>query len=256
MSAIKTSATSAHLPTDWLNTPWDAEFEDLSSNPFDAPTDTSQFEEYPENPFADVTHNPFDEPPLTSKTRKLSPALSFLSTAALTIGASFCDYYLSPKIGALVARSEICLVKWLPTQSITIARNAILSAESKIITYIPGAKNFARSEIGTPVWEEIFFRGIIQHCLLKKIPQKIIETISPTHAKMVNSALSRIARVAVVALFFAAIHHDALNCNSKDLISHLIGGLLYGSLVDLNPANLVHTINLHFIFNILCEMSS
>ncbi len=82
------------------------------------------------------------------------------------------------------------------------------------------------------VVEEIFFRGVCQQLLLRKLPQIILRKIAPDHLYLVDHIALRIARVVLVASLFALAHAAIFGATGGMLLPHFAAGIFYSVLVE------------------------
>ncbi len=92
---------------------------------------------------------------------------------------------------------------------------------------------FAKVVLIAPIAEEIFFRFGVQEVLLKRIPQKILEFISPSRVSILDSRIAKFARIGITAGAFAFAHlanqgvfHESYV--ESQLMSAFMGGIVYG----------------------------
>src|SRR3990167_4964302 len=107
----------------------------------------------------------------------------------------------------------------LPELSYRFAEN-LANAENKIYS---GMYLLDATLLG-PIFEELVFRVLLQEYALKKIPEKILKKISPSHVSLIHGKAAKITRVALSALAFSLVHLPSSSAS---------GGKLYGTLFRL-----------------------
>ena len=101
--------------------------------------------------------------------------------------------------------------------------------------------------------EEFIFRVLIQDVLLKKLPQAILNKISPELADKVNSNGAKIMRVALSSIAFSLFHLINLKIYSEDVVTlqlaNTLGvGLICGFLQE-KTGDAWAALGLHLAFN-------
>ncbi|MGE0669975.1 MAG: CPBP family glutamic-type intramembrane protease [Parachlamydiales bacterium] len=184
---------------------------------------------------------------------------SFLSgVTAYAIGAISVAVTNSMMIDQLVPPlidRGICLSNFIPVSLMQKYRswmNPFTRMPTLIHNFLIGEKPgnpFFKTGILAPVCEEMEYRFLIQHVLLKKIPEHILNKIAPNYSEMINKWPVQVLRAFTVALLFAIAHGQAQSCESWGGLPQLIGGLLYGLLNEFSNGDIVLTMNLHMIHN-------
>lgn len=195
------------------------------------------------------------------KTADLSPETQDFSTALaktvlLTGAISVADIKLTPFITHIVSHNfGFCLGNFLSgagTRALASIVNPIVSVNARISRLF--GSNLAAEIMMPALCEEVEFRWFVQDILLKELPRKILEQVSPKHAHLVDSEIVRINRIAASALFFAYCHLHALGCSTGGGINHLVGGLLYGAIYEYSDWSLFGVVNLHTMFNLVQQL--
>ncbi len=267
-----------------LENPWDSPFTSpLHSQVIDAPALLGAgallgLEELRDlvSPFHGVVDNPFEtsqsEAPGLSATHSVDlppkdaplEGSSYLTTAkyfAKIGGLALSIYkgveYIAP---ALTSRG-ICLGKMIPVDLLRRLQRVmapIASLPYRIYSHLFGGNptTIIGSVIIAPVYEELEFRYILQHLILKKIPKSILEKVAPNYADIMDKLPVQILRVFVVSLFFTAVHASALTCEPWGGWPQFFAGVLTGVLNEMNDGNLLDGINYHAFNNLLCALDS
>lgn len=179
----------------------------------------------------------------------------FTSYAACAIGLAVSNSLAIDRIVPSLIGRGICLNNLIPTsvlKSYLSWTRATAMIPSQIHKFIYGkgpGNSFFETGVLAPVCEEVEYRYLIQHVLLKKVPQAILEKVAPNYAEMINKWPVQVLRAFIVAVLFAAAHSQSLSCDTWGGMPQLIGGFLYGLLNEYHDGNIVHTINLHMIHN-------
>jgi len=78
--------------------------------------------------------------------------------------------------------------------------------------------------------EEIFARGFIQNGLLRGLPKKIIEWVSPNKSLWIDHAVTRSARIIISAGLFALMHTRKWDCSAGGGLAEFLSGLVYSTI--------------------------
>lgn len=141
---------------------------------------------------------------------------------------------------------------------------------SRNASYLEGSlpadkKSFTRVLVNRPLFFGTLLFGLTQEGLLKKLPEKILNKIAPSHASKVNSRTAKIARVALTAAIYSLAstlsfaysydEHkpDFYSVSKADLIWKFGAGAMYASIQEFtgNPVFSMATLlgsNLHLPF--------
>ena len=93
-----------------------------------------------------------------------------------------------------------------------------------------------------PIYEEFLLRILLQEMLLKKIPEKILQRVSPARAHLTHQFLTKIARVFTSSVFFALAHAQGYTCGNGDLYPYFFGGTILGMLQEVSGHPVYNTI--------------
>lgn len=85
-----------------------------------------------------------------------------------------------------------------------------------------------------PVFEELVDRVILQEFLLKRVPEKILQKVSPQYSHLINHSAVKITRIFLSSVFFALHHSWALTCISGDMYPYLLAGVTLGILQEVS----------------------
>lgn len=103
-----------------------------------------------------------------------------------------------------------------------------------------------------PIYEEVFFRGLVQGVILDAIPKAICKTIVPRHVGALDSTAAKVVRITTTAAVFAAAHVVNLDIYSftaqATLVSTFVGGIAYGALKEMSPG-ILGSVGAHIAHN-------
>lgn len=119
------------------------------------------------------------------------------------------------------------------------------------------------ASIVVPLIEELFFRGIIQDFILKRVPNFLLKKMRPIKSIFSDSTRAKICRVALTTGLFSAFHLLSIGSASSELKSFMqiqaIGaiplGLFFGAIKE-SPLGLFGTIGAHMGHNFVAMMES
>lgn len=186
----------------------------------------------------------------------------FTAYATCAFSLALTNSYLIDKIVPPLIDRGICLNNIIPVSVMQKYRSwisPVMRGPTLIHNFIFGERPgnpFFKTGILSPVWEEIEYRFLIQHVLLKKIPEHILNKIAPNYADMINKWPVQLLRAFTVALLFAIAHGQAQSCETWGGMPQLISGLLYGLLNEFSNGDIGLTINLHIIHNMFVMLTS
>ncbi len=177
----------------------------------------------------------------------------YIKEFLLTGGMVGADLALTQKIASFATNQlGFCLGNWMPSTGLAYLNSFVVTPIVQLNQKIGSlfGSNVTSEIIIPAMCEEIEFRWFIQNILLKQLPKKVIEQISPDLVGLVDSLPAKVSRVTAAALFFAICHTYALDCPQGGGIYQLVGGLLYGTLYEFSEQNLFYCINLHSLYNL------
>lgn len=105
--------------------------------------------------------------------------------------------------------------------------------------------------------EELLFRGVVQHYLLKKLPLQILATHAPGMVPWVNSTPGKAARIVLSSLIFSAAHLGRQSNDTKwvNLVRSNAFGLGVGTGIAMETTdNLFAPMALHLAWNLIAYM--
>ncbi|MBS0654100.1 MAG: CPBP family intramembrane metalloprotease [Verrucomicrobia bacterium] len=181
------------------------------------------------------------------------------SYGASAIGFAALNSYAMDHIAPALAERGFCFSNLISVSSIQNYRsflNPIFKIPHLINNLFFGQNpnQFFRIGVLAPICEEVEFRYLLQHVLLKKIPQHILEKVAPDYADMIDKWPIQVLRAFTVAVLFTIGHTQAMSCEDWGGIPQFIGGLLYGLLTEYNNGDITLTINLHMINNMMAML--
>lgn len=153
-----------------------------------------------------------------------------------------------PVFRAIEANYDYCPT--FPKYVYTYVRNLCLLREK-----IPGLSDiYSTGAFKGPIVEELLFRVALQEILLKRAPKAILNKVSPSHAKIIDTKVSKIARVLISSLAFSLAHamppgSGLANCSTVRLINTFVMGLIAGSIQEITSSPLL-PICLHIGWNL------
>lgn len=196
-------------------------------------------------------------PSRTEKSKSLASEndqyLTTAGTYALQMaGITVFDALAMPKIVEFATQKlGFCLSNFISPKKNALGNiGSPLGVINSMIGSIFGS-NITSNILIPAVCEEVESRWFVQEIILRYLPKKIIEKISPDLVHMVDSLPARITRVAAAALIFALLHAHALECSTGGGVAQLIGGLLYSGLYEYHNNSLIHCVNLHVLYNLI-----
>lgn len=88
-----------------------------------------------------------------------------------------------------------------------------------------------------PAAEEVFFRGLIQDVILKRLAAKVVKKNFPNYASMLDSKIYTVIRILLTSLYFSYAHRDnhlvyADRFVDQQLIATLVQGVGFGILKE------------------------
>jgi hypothetical protein len=186
-----------------------------------------------------------------------SPQVNFTSyfkdfglMTALTLGGAAFDLGVCYRISKVIAKYGFCLGNFISNG----VRNNLNSIVNSIVDINDSVSSLFGSNIASQIMAPAFLENVelwvVQNVLLRKLPKKMIEKISPTLGYLVDTLPARITRVAATAILFAVLHVNVLECEHGGGIHQLLGGILYGTLLEFTD-NVTYGINLHIAHNLL-----
>ncbi len=187
------------------------------------------------------------------------PQVNFISyfkdlgiMTALTMGGAAFDLGVCYRLSRVIAKHGFCLGNFISNG----VRNNLNSIVNCIVDVNDSVSRLFGANIAGQIMAPAFLENVelwaVQNVLLRKLPKKVIEKISPTLVHLVDTLPARIARVAATAIIFAVLHVNVLECDHGGGIHQLIGGILYGTLLEFTE-NVAYGINLHIVHNLLVE---
>ena len=200
--------------------------------------------------------------PKTQQPPNSSSLSSFAACATGLFSLAVTNSLVIDKLVPSLIDRGICLNNFI---SVSIMKNyrslmsPIMRGPTLIHNFLFGEKPgnpFFKTGIIAPVWEEMEYRFLIQHVLLKKIPEHILNKIAPNYAEIINKWPVQLLRAFTVALLFAIAHGQAQSCESWGGLPQLMSGLLYGLLNEASNGNIILTMNLHMIHNMFVLLTS
>lgn len=194
-----------------------------------------------------------------------SQSRSFLSGiaayGACVLGCAALNNRVIDYIMPSLAERGVCFSNLFSISSMKNYRtflSPVLSLPSLINKHVFGGgpeQSFFKTGVLAPICEEVEFRFVLQHLILKKIPQRILEKVAPDYAEMIDKWPVQILRAFTVAVLFAAAHSQALSCEDWGGIPQFVGGLLYGLINEYYDGDITHTINLHMLNNMIVMLT-
>jgi membrane protease YdiL (CAAX protease family) len=109
--------------------------------------------------------------------------------------------------------------------------------------------------IVAPISEELFFRGLFQDVLLKRIPSFFMRQIAPGKETILDTKIAKAARVLLTAAAFSYAHIGneslaTLDSTGIQLFSTFVLGIGFSALKE-SKAGMPGAIGAHFINNFL-----
>ncbi len=99
-----------------------------------------------------------------------------------------------------------------------------------------------------PVFEELVDRVLLQEVLLKRVPEKILQRVSPQYSHLINHSAAKITRIFLTSVFFALHHYWAHTCSHGDMYPYLLAGATLGVLQEVS-GHPFYSIVAHMIAN-------
>lgn len=112
---------------------------------------------------------------------------------------------------------------------------------------------FSVAVIKAPIKEELIFRGLIQHMLLKKLPEMTCRYAFPKYVHLINSKAAKLTRIVATALAFSAMHLNNSSVVSDEylkaqVLSTFLTGLAMGWMKE-SDLGIASTIGMHIYHN-------
>lgn len=110
--------------------------------------------------------------------------------------------------------------------------------------------------VGTPIVEEVIFRGLIQDVMLKRVPKYLIKKIAPGKETALDSTIAKITRITLTAALFSASHLSNLEALpdsyvSAQVVGTFVMGIGWGALKEFEPkGGLLSSIGAHITQNL------
>lgn len=93
--------------------------------------------------------------------------------------------------------------------------------------------------------EEVVFRKVIQKLVLRELPRKIINKISPKHANIVDHKAAKAMQIAISAILFGLMHTNQWKCHKGGAIPAIFAGAIFGLVAETSSvagASLAHIV--------------
>lgn len=102
--------------------------------------------------------------------------------------------------------------------------------------------------IATPLMEELQFRLLMQHVLLRSLPKWVLRQLKPTYERHIDHLACKTMRVFSVAFLFALGHYHPEEPRLFEILSHLTAGVALGTTMEVNNS-VLFTYYIHTLIN-------
>lgn len=143
--------------------------------------------------------------------------------------------------------TNFCFSKVFPDRTEEIFGK--LADPLELIIKVIGYDHCSSSVVYSPIYEELTIRVLLQEVLLKRVPEKILEKVSPQHAHLTNHFIAKITRVFLSSVCFALAHPEASCCACGDMYPYLIAGVALGTLQEVS-GHPFYSITAHMLANL------
>lgn len=193
------------------------------------------------------------KPEFTEKSESLSstvPAIGIIGVGL--IGASLVQAQLALKICEVTSSHGLCLGNLLSANGTDYLWKVAdpLARLNNLVAHTFGS-NLTTDLVIPACCEEVEFRWLVQELVLQKLPQKIVEQISPELAEQFDSKTAKVLRVITASVIFAFMHVHKLSCENGGGTAQLFSGVLFGALYELSGQSIAVSAALHCLFNLL-----
>jgi hypothetical protein len=193
------------------------------------------------------------QPELPDKPESQSSLFPAIGISAIgMIGASLLHAKIATKICDVTSSHGLCLGNLISangTEYLWKVADPLARLNNLVATTF--GSNLTTELVIPACCEELEFRWFVQELVFQKIPQKIIEQISPEWAQQFDSKTAKILRVIAVSVIFALMHVHKLSCEHGGGTSQIFSGLLFGALYELSGQSLAVSAAVHCLFNLL-----